>query len=437
VSSQWIYRLEFYDYNSLAKLDSKDVYQSYNTDKHMMTFVPALGNTSLIALSTTNDLIFYKAAPIVKYASFLHEQPNVYDLAASPDGQLTVLVGQTIVIYRNNGFTPVVFPQGITNARFCDFSQDGIYMVIATTGLLNVYTYQRNNDNYEFQQVTLNSTAPLAYGAITSVQFNPTNSSELVVGFLSNSPMAFSLVSSVYFKKIQDIQPSSSQNAKIARYMPDGLRFYSYDYLDGVGLWPGKKTTQNGVVVYGLEYTEGMLLYDAATNPNGTVLIGIVWQSIKIVHIVQSTCQQPSGSLTTNAKANSTNASLSVTCVCPAGNAYSYATFQCQKISCLQAEYATGVVNGNACECNAGYVFDEVMMKCRIDCRQIPNALTTQPNLYQCYCGNNWSWNSLTRKCVFDCTQVPFSTGTATSTGNCDCLAGFVWSHDRNECVCP
>jgi hypothetical protein len=30
----------------------------------MMTFVPVLGNTSLIALSTANNLIFYKAPPI-------------------------------------------------------------------------------------------------------------------------------------------------------------------------------------------------------------------------------------------------------------------------------------------------------------------------------------------------------------------------------------
>ncbi len=31
----------------------------------------------------------------------------------------------------------------------------------------------------------------------------------------------------------------SSENAKVARYMPDHDRFYSYDYLDGVGIWPG------------------------------------------------------------------------------------------------------------------------------------------------------------------------------------------------------
>lgn len=218
----------------------------------MMTFVPVLGNSSLIAVSTVNNLIFYKALPLQKVASFLHKQANVYDLAASPDGELTVLVGQTIVIYRNNGFTPIIFPQVIENARYCDFSLDGIYMVIASTKSLNVYTYQRSNDNYQFQQLTLNSTAPVAFGAITSVQFNPTNSSELIVGFLSSSPMAYSLVSEIFFKKMPDIQPSSSQNAKVARYFPDGLRYYSFDYLDGVGLWPGKKSVLNGVIEYRL-----------------------------------------------------------------------------------------------------------------------------------------------------------------------------------------
>lgn len=145
VSSQWIYRLEYYDYNLLTKLETIKVYETYNTDKHMLTFIPVIGNHSLIALSTVNNLIFYSTSPLTLQASFLHNQANVYDIAASPDGQLTVLVGHTIVIYRNNGFTPVVFPQVIQNARFCDFSRDGIYMVIASTGSLNVYTYQRNN----------------------------------------------------------------------------------------------------------------------------------------------------------------------------------------------------------------------------------------------------------------------------------------------------
>jgi len=41
---------------------------------------------------------------------------------------------------------------------------------------------------------------------------------------------------------LNDIQPMSSNNAKIARFMPDGHRFYSFDYLNGIGLWPGDKS---------------------------------------------------------------------------------------------------------------------------------------------------------------------------------------------------
>jgi len=79
------------------------------------------------------------------------------------------------------------------------------------------------------------------YGSITSAQFNPTDSSEVIVGFLSTSPLAYSISNAVFFKKLNDIQPMSSNNAKIARYMPDGQRFYSYDFLNGIGLWPGTR----------------------------------------------------------------------------------------------------------------------------------------------------------------------------------------------------
>jgi len=72
-------------------------------------------------------------------------------------------------MYRINGFRRIVFPQVIPNARFCDFSEDGRYMTIATTNSLWIYTYQRNNDNYDFQQIPLESTAPVQYEAITSI----------------------------------------------------------------------------------------------------------------------------------------------------------------------------------------------------------------------------------------------------------------------------
>jgi hypothetical protein len=114
-------------------------------------------------------------------------------------------------------------------------------MVIASTSSVNVYIYTRSNNDYTFQQVPLtNFQAPVAYGSITSIQFNPKNSTELIVGFLSSSPTTFSLNNGgTFFKQFNDIQPMSSQNAKIAAYMPDCTRYFSFDYLDGVGLWPG------------------------------------------------------------------------------------------------------------------------------------------------------------------------------------------------------
>jgi len=184
------------------------------------------------------------------------------------------------MIYRTIGFKEIVFPQIVENARHCDFSADGFYMVIASTSSINLYTFQRTNDNYQFQQVPLtNFQAPVDYGAITSVQFNPSNSSELLIGYLSSSPGAYSIENGgQFFKKLNDIQPMSSQNAKIARYMPDHSRFFSYDFINGVGLWPG--------VGNKLYYIENFLLYDAASNVLGTRMFGFVWQKIKVVDIM-------------------------------------------------------------------------------------------------------------------------------------------------------
>ena len=38
-SSQWIYRLDYYD-NTPALLESIDVYSTYNVNKHFLTFTP-------------------------------------------------------------------------------------------------------------------------------------------------------------------------------------------------------------------------------------------------------------------------------------------------------------------------------------------------------------------------------------------------------------
>ena len=162
----------------MTKQESIDIYNTYNTDRHFLTFVPTASKRDLIAVATVNNLIFYRMDPIEEVKRTLHRQANVYDLVASPNGELVVLVGQTIMIHRVIGFKEIVFPQIVENARYCDFSADGFYMVISSTSSINLYTFQRTNDNYQFQQVPLtNFQAPVEYGAITSIQFNPSNSS--------------------------------------------------------------------------------------------------------------------------------------------------------------------------------------------------------------------------------------------------------------------
>ena len=277
VNSQWIYRLELYDYNKLEKINTALIYQTYNVNKHFFTFIPAPVDQVKIAVATINNIVYYEGRQLRQTASILHQQTNIYDVSASPDGIITVIVGENIVIFKNNNFKPIILPQVIQNARFCDFSMDGKYMMIASTNSLNIYTYQNNNGDYNFQQIPLNSIAPVQYGSVTSATFNPTDSSQIIVGFLSSSPIAYSINNGIFFKKLNDIQPMSSQNAKIARFMPDGQRFFSFDYLNGIGLWPGSKEVVNNITTYKLYYQENMLLYDTATNLNGTKLIGYLW----------------------------------------------------------------------------------------------------------------------------------------------------------------
>ena len=84
-SSQWIYRLDYYD-TSPKKLGTIDVYATYNINKHFLTFVPTSSSRSLIAVVTVNNLIFYRTDPLEKMKETLHRQANIYDLTASPNG---------------------------------------------------------------------------------------------------------------------------------------------------------------------------------------------------------------------------------------------------------------------------------------------------------------------------------------------------------------
>jgi hypothetical protein len=115
----------------------------------LLAFIPKV-NASQIVLSTIYNLVWYETQPLKQITSFLHEQQNLYGLSVSQDAALTVLVGESIVMFENNGFRKIVFPQSIENARFCQFSLDGKYMAISSTGAINVYTYYKVQDQYNF-----------------------------------------------------------------------------------------------------------------------------------------------------------------------------------------------------------------------------------------------------------------------------------------------
>lgn len=135
----------------------------------------------------------------------------------------------------------------------------------------------KDNDQYQFNLFRFN-VPPVEYGAITSIKFSPNSESQIILGFLSSSPSFYSFLDDgVFFTNFTDIQPSPNNNAKVARYLPDGIRVYSYDFEKGVGLWSGPKNK--------LYYQSKFFLYGAASNMNGSQLIGYQWQTIRLVNI--------------------------------------------------------------------------------------------------------------------------------------------------------
>jgi len=148
-------------------------------------------------------------------------------------------------------------------------------MAITSNEQINIYSFTRTAGTYAFNQLT-SLTAAVANGDVTSIQFNPNNSNELVVGFLNVSPQLLEIDTGL-FKLLKDIQPQSSLNAKKSQFMPDGKRVLSSDYINGLGIWPGVNDT--------LYYKEGYLLYDLHPNRDGTTVIGYVWQQIKYFNI--------------------------------------------------------------------------------------------------------------------------------------------------------
>jgi hypothetical protein len=134
----------------------------------------------------------------------------------------------------------------------------------------------------------------------------------MTIGFLNVSPQTFHL-DTLTFTAPKDIQPQASSNAKKASYMPDGKRFLSSDFLDGIGVWPGVKQQ--------LYYQEAFLLYDLHPDAKGDRFIGYVWQNVKLVD-VQTQC---------------TAGNYSTSCTCASDYIWDYSAYSCQPLVCLQS----------------------------------------------------------------------------------------------------
>jgi hypothetical protein len=133
-------------------------------------------------------------------------------------------------------------------------------------------------------------------GFFTSFDFNPKDSSQIVVGFINGSPRIYKFNgnSSEYSKVSSQDQPSYQNNPKTVRFMPDGQRVFSSDDQLGVGLWPGDPTQS-------LVYNNSYHLFKPTPFDGGQRVLGYNWQSISIAEI-QYQCPGSSGAGTTTCK---------------------------------------------------------------------------------------------------------------------------------------
>ena len=72
----------------------------------------------------------------------------------SSDGELVVLIGEFIKVWRTNGYRAAIFPHVIASARYCSFSNDNKYMAIASNNEINIYLFEARNGEYTFSQFT-------------------------------------------------------------------------------------------------------------------------------------------------------------------------------------------------------------------------------------------------------------------------------------------
>jgi hypothetical protein len=242
-SSMYSYQLEMFNLTTLKQIALTHIYDTYSELPHPCKILPN-GNTIVVA--TKYHVIFYDNLLKVKY-KVLHHQLDVNDLSCSPDSRLVNMVGtSSVLIWDSVSFQSINFSYDIQNARSSRYSPNGNYLGVASTSTITLYEVKPISDTYDFilhpeykADSSTNSTAGM--GFFTSFDFNPINNLQIVVGFGSGSPRLYNFdgVANQYTKIASQDQPYSIGNFKIVKFMPDGKRIFSSDYLQGVGLWPG------------------------------------------------------------------------------------------------------------------------------------------------------------------------------------------------------
>lgn len=239
----YTYQLDLYDLRNLTKLNSTAIYSTYNVEPH---FVDFLADDQTIVVTTIYHVIFYDTRMQLKFKA-LHGLQDIYDLSSSPDGRLVVLVGDNkLLVWDSVTYRTIQFTPSLPQARFCEFSPDGTRFAVSYSDgtnavTLGFYSIIMDNGQFYFERVksiTIDST----FGLINSVDFNPLNPSQIVVGFSNVSPRLYDTENETLgFTKLIDLgeQPSYKGNWKRALFLPDGKRVISSDEK-GFGFWPSK-----------------------------------------------------------------------------------------------------------------------------------------------------------------------------------------------------
>lgn len=357
-SSMFDYQLDLYDMQKMERLNSTPIYSSYDTQRHFCDF---LADDSTIVVTTKYHIIFYDRTMKVKFKA-LHEQQNVYDLTSSPNGLLVAMVGDSkILLWNSVDYRTIKFEPRLAEARICRFNPDFTQMLatysVQDTATIGIYDIIRDNGGFSFvlaSEIKIDT----AFGFISSVEYNPHKSTELVVGFSNTSPKLIDYSDpGSSFAPLYDKgeQPSYKDNYKIVAFLPDGKRVISSGYQPGVGLWPA---VPSGDLVYKEDY----FLFGLKPFDGGRKVIGFVWERIKIVEI-SFVC--PKGTI----ENSEGNKKYLTACSCPSGQYWNSAMYECS--NCLQGSV-------NICSCQGDEKFRGDIGMCIFNCTQVPHSVESQ-----------------------------------------------------------